>query len=157
MIVVTFLNAVATVEVLTARNNNEKLELYILQIKIVLLFWEDKQTRPRSILERVQKWQVSRIRAIFVFASTIFGTRSKDNWPIKLRKRRDIILLRVLGREPDGTQATTMATATKTSLKMCIQAASNLLALISSRSVRLETVSKFRKRKRKSPYCFRPP
>ena len=38
MIVVTFLNAVATVEVLTARNNNEKLELYILQIKIVLLF-----------------------------------------------------------------------------------------------------------------------
>ena len=126
------------------------------KFKIVLLFWEDNQTRPRSILKRVQRWWVSRIRSIFVFASTVFGTRSKDNWPIKFRKLRDIIFLRVLGREPEGTQATTMATATKTSLKMCIRAASNLLALISSRSVRLETVSKFRKRKRKSLVLFSP-
>ena len=50
-------------------------------------------------------------------------------------------------REPDGTQATTMATATKTSLKMCIQAASNLLALISSRSVHLETEVQEKKKK----------
>ena len=32
---------------------------------------------------------------VFSFKSTIFGTRSKDSWPIKLRKRRDVILLHV--------------------------------------------------------------
>ena len=29
---------------------------------------------------------------LFIFESTIFGTR-RDNWPIKLRKQRDLILL----------------------------------------------------------------
>ena len=45
-----------------------------------------------------------------------------------------------------------MAIATKTSLKKCI-AALNFNVLIPSRLVRLNTVSKFRKRKRKSLYC----
>ena len=67
----------------------------------------------------------------------------KDNWPIKIRKRRDVNLLNVLGREPAGAQAKTMATATKTSFKTCIP----------SRQVRLKSVSKFRKRKRQSLYC----
>ena len=49
------------------------------------------------------------------------------------RKRRDVILLSVLGREPDRAQATTIATATKTSLKTCIRAASNFIALLPSR------------------------
>ena len=40
-----------------------------------------------------------------------FEGEKKDNWPIKLLKRRDVILLQVLGREPEGAQATTMATA----------------------------------------------
>ena len=44
-------------------------------------------------------------------------------------------------------------------LKKCICVASNFIFLISSRSARLKTVSKFRKRKRRSLYCrcFRPP
>ena len=32
---------------------------------------------------------------VFSFKSTIFGTRSKDSWPIKVRKRLDVILLHV--------------------------------------------------------------
>ena len=32
---------------------------------------------------------------LFIFESTIFGTRRRDNWPIKLRKQRDVILLQV--------------------------------------------------------------
>ena len=49
------------------------------------------------------------------------------------RKRHDVILLGVLGREPERTQATKMATATKTSLKTSIRAASNFFALLPSR------------------------
>ena len=32
---------------------------------------------------------------LFIFERTIFGTRRRDNWPIKLRKQRDLILLQV--------------------------------------------------------------
>ena len=32
---------------------------------------------------------------IIYFESTIFGARRRDNWPIKLRKQRDVILLHV--------------------------------------------------------------
>ena len=45
-----------------------------------------------------------------------------------------------------------MATATKRSLKKCIGAVSNFIALIPCDSFRLKTVSKFRKRKLKSLY-----
>ena len=37
---------------------------------------------------------------IFIFASAIFGTRRKDNWPIKLRKRLDVISLHVTAHAP---------------------------------------------------------
>ena len=58
-----------------------------------LVGWNQKLTRG---------WNVSlsyvyyvRCLWLFIFESTIFGTRRRDNWPIKLRKQGDVILLQV--------------------------------------------------------------
>ena len=81
-----------------------------------------------------------------IFASTIFGTRRKDNWPIKLRKRRDVILVDVLGREPEGESCNNVT------LKVHSRCFKLYLAFsISFRSSK--DLSRFRKRKRKSLYC----
>ena len=74
------------------------------------------------------------------------------------RKRRDIILLSVLGREPERTQATTMATATKTSLKTSIRAASNFFCASSiSLSSSKDCIEVQEKKKKIVALCFRRP
>ena len=45
-------------------------------------------------LKRVLSY-VCFVQCSWLFKSTIFGTRRRDTWPIKLRKQRDILLLQV--------------------------------------------------------------